>query len=139
MGILAAFIGTPIPFVDNFGLFTTFLWLLLFFGGFIMPSLTGTNIYTYSHYKLGTMISSVPKYSRPYASSLGAIIMNLVGYLPAPFLYGLVDEITNEHNQGSSKSRYGMVVLMFWCYLGAALMFLSMLAQNNYLCFKSSE
>ena len=45
--------------------------------------------------QIGTMISSVPKYSRPYASSLGAIFMNLLGYLPAPFLYGWVDEITN--------------------------------------------
>ena len=41
MGSLAALTGTPIPFVNNFGLFTTLLWFLLFFGGFIMPSLTG--------------------------------------------------------------------------------------------------
>ena len=94
MGFMAALVGTPIPFVDSFALFTIFLWLLLFFGGFIMPSLTGKERLLY--YSLGTMISSVPKYSRPYASSLGAIFMNLFGYLPAPFLYGWVDEVTNQ-------------------------------------------
>ena len=41
MGFMAALVGTPIPLVDSFALFTTFLWFLLFFGGFIMPSLTG--------------------------------------------------------------------------------------------------
>jgi hypothetical protein len=36
----------PIPFIDNFVLFCVLLWFLLFFGGSILPSLTGIMLNT---------------------------------------------------------------------------------------------
>jgi sugar phosphate permease len=36
----------PAPFIDNFPLFCSLLWFLLFFGGAILPSLTGVLLNT---------------------------------------------------------------------------------------------
>lgn len=40
-GFLTTLVGIPIPFLDNYYIITPLLWLLLFFGGFMMPALTG--------------------------------------------------------------------------------------------------
>lgn len=36
----------PIPFTDNFVVFLVLLWLLMFFGGAVLPSLTGVMLNT---------------------------------------------------------------------------------------------
>jgi hypothetical protein len=41
LGIMAMIFSLPVPFVDNIFYFTVFLWLVLFFGGAIMPNITG--------------------------------------------------------------------------------------------------
>lgn len=135
MALLASLFAFPIPYISGMAPFVTLLSLLLFCGAFIMPTLTGK----LSLILLGTMISSVPKHHRAYANSLGAIFLNLLGYLPAPFLYGLVDELTTQNSQNSSKSRSGMRMLMSWTLLGFTLLFIAVLAQNKVLCFKKSH
>lgn len=65
-----------IPFVNNFYIVAILLWFVLFFGGAMMPGLTGI------------MMVSVPPYLRAFGNSNGEIIKNIFGYLPAPFLYG---------------------------------------------------
>lgn len=118
MAFAAGVVGAPIPFVTNAALLGIFLSLLLFCGSFIMPSLTGK------------MISCVPKPHRAYANSMGAIFMNLLGYLPAPFLYGLVDQLDGE------KSNAGMILLMCWIFLGAFLLMLAVIASEKIWCFR---
>jgi hypothetical protein len=86
----------PVPFLDNFYLFQSLLWLLLFFGGFIVPIVTGI------------ILVSVKPNERTVANSLANLSYNLLGYLPAPFLYGFVEGLSG-HNQ----SRYGITLLMF--------------------------
>jgi hypothetical protein len=44
LAIVSACCGLPLPFISNFFLFTVLMWLLLFFGGSIMPGLTGYTI-----------------------------------------------------------------------------------------------
>lgn len=74
IGIGAAVI---IPFVENFYVLCILLWLTLYFGGAMMPGLTGI------------MMSSVSPYLRAFGNSTGEIIKNFFGYLPSPFIYGL--------------------------------------------------
>ena len=56
-GLLAGGFGLPFPLVNSFYLAVSFLWLMLFFGGCLIPCV------------MGIMISSVPKYLRSFANS----------------------------------------------------------------------
>lgn len=57
----ASFCGTPIPFLDNFTVTLVMLWLLLFFGGSVVPGVTGI------------MISSIPAHTRSYGNSISHV------------------------------------------------------------------
>lgn len=83
-----------IPFVDQFYWLCSLLWLVLFFGGAMMPGLTGI------------MMSSVSPYLRAFGNSTGEIIKNVFGYLPSPFVYGLFNTLLG--------NRAGIKFLMFW-------------------------
>ena len=76
----------PIPFFDNLIWFTIFGWLALFFGGALMAPLTGI------------IITSIPKYLAGSANSFTIFFSNLLGYLPAPVVYGLIEERFEEKN-----------------------------------------
>lgn len=84
-----------IPFMDGFFQCATALWLVLFFGGAMMPGLTGI------------MMASVPPYLRAFGNSTGEIIKNTFGYLPAPFVYGWFNAMFDDE-------RAGIKVIMFW-------------------------
>lgn len=90
-GIGAALV---IPFVHNFIIAAILLWAVLFFGGAMMPGLTGI------------MMVSVPPWLRAFGNSNGEIIKNLLGYLPAPFMYGLWNSLFGE--------KAGIKLIMFW-------------------------
>jgi len=75
-GFLTTLVGIPIPFLDNYYIITPLLWLLLFFGGFMMPALTGI------------IISSAPARLKTLSNSFAFFCYNMLGYLPAPFIYG---------------------------------------------------
>lgn len=83
-----------IPFVDSFIPVASLLWLVLFFGGAMMPGLTGI------------MMVSVSPYLRAFGNSTGEIIKNIFGYFPSPFVYGLLNTLIN--------NRAGIKFLMFW-------------------------
>lgn len=83
-----------IPFVDNFYVAASLLWMVLFFGGAMMPGLTGI------------MMVSVPPYLRAFGNSNGEIIKNVAGYLPSPFMYGWFKSMFGD--------RAGIKLLMFW-------------------------
>ena len=107
VSILCLISAAPIAFLDNFPLFLTLLWLLLFFGGFIMPSLTGI------------MLSTINKRQKTIGNSVANLIYNLVGYLPAPSVYGAI------HDAGKGgNAREAMATLMFTsilCFLFLAI------------------
>ena len=108
ISIIAAGCGIFLPFFDITAVFVIFMWLLLFFGGSITPGLTGV------------MIASIPENSKEIGNSLSQLFYNLIGYLPSPFIYGLVCKYT-----GGSKSRWGLGVLVFWGFLGVICLYVA--------------
>lgn len=101
ISIIAGICGICLPLIDYATFFVIFMWLLLFFGGAITPGLTGI------------MIASIPENSKEIGNSLTQLFYNLIGYLPSPFIYGLVCKFT-----GGSKSRWGLAVLVLWGIFG---------------------
>ena len=57
------------------------MWLVLFFGGGIVPILTSI------------IINSVPGEHSGSANSISNLLTNLLGYLPAPYIYGILSDI----------------------------------------------
>ena len=110
VGICAVLSALPIPWIskDHFIVFAFFIWLLLFFGGFILPPMTGI------------MLNSVSEYQRTSANSLANMCYNLFGYAPAPIFYGLISKIS-----GGDTSRWPMGCLLYstiftiYCFLSA--------------------
>ena len=73
----------------------------LFFGGMTVPVLTGF------------MLAQVPPKMRAVASSLSTFTYNVLGFLPAPSVYGFV-----YHAYGSGVNRWGMVAIQSTSALG---------------------
>jgi hypothetical protein len=71
------------------------LWLVLFFGGFLLPPVTGI------------MLNSVEDYKRTSANSLANLAYNLFGYLPAPTFYGLISQFAGD------KSSIPLALLLY--------------------------
>jgi MFS family permease len=80
LGVTAFLIAAATTFFDDIYITAAFLWLLLFFGGSILPACTGI------------FISVVPAQHRALASSFSVMVFNLVGYALSPYLTGLVME-----------------------------------------------
>lgn len=81
VGCLAVLSALSIPFLTDFYYVGRLLFLLLFFGGFINPPITGI------------MINSVAESQRTSANSIANISYNLLGYMPGPFIYGTISSI----------------------------------------------
>jgi hypothetical protein len=107
-GILAAASSIPVPLVDHIVPFTVYLWLLLFFGGAIVPTITGI------------IISSLPLTLRGSANSITCIFCSLLGYMPAPFVYGSIYEATKYSND-----RTGFMCVMYYSLVGVILLALA--------------
>lgn len=105
-GTFACLSALPVPFLNNFMFICVLLWLVMFFGGAIMPAV------------IGIMISSIPKKMRALGYSAAQIVQNFLGYVPAPVVYGFVVERT-----GGEDSRYGMILLMLWSSWGVFCLF----------------
>ena len=50
MGVMAVVSALPIPFIYHFKTFAAFIWFVLFFGGFILPPMTGIMLNSVSEY-----------------------------------------------------------------------------------------
>ena len=55
---------------------------------------------------MAILINNVPPSARTTANSIANFVYNLLGYLPAPYVYGLVYDLT-----GSGDSRWGLFAL----------------------------
>jgi len=78
IGIFCIFIASPVPFLTTKWPVYILMWLLLFLGSFILPTVTGM------------MLSSVDLEHRATANAMAVLAYNLLGYLPAPFIYGWI-------------------------------------------------
>lgn len=70
--------AAPIPFLSNFPAISALIWFLLFFGGSLLPFITGV------------MLEIVQKDMLATANSLANLNYNLLGYLPAPVIFGAI-------------------------------------------------
>ena len=70
------------------------------------------------HGLTGVIIVSIPENSKEIGNSITQLFYNLIGYLPSPFIYGLVCKYT-----GGSQSRWGLAVLVLWGILGVFSLF----------------
>ena len=70
---------------------------------------------------IGMTIHEAPRLMKTQANGFAFLVYNLLGYLPAPFLYGGIQNISGQ----GSKSHYGMGLLMFWTVLGNLFLFLA--------------
>lgn len=80
MGVIAFIVSAVTTFFDDIYMTAAFLWLLLFFGGSILPACTGI------------FISVVPPQHRALASSFSVMVFNLMGYSLSPYLTGITME-----------------------------------------------
>ena len=94
MAILCVASAVYIPWVSNFWLYVVLLWFLLFFGGYMMPSLSGI------------MLETIETNFKATGNSIANLFYNFIGFLPAPSIYGFVSEYTG-------NPRYAMGTLMF--------------------------
>lgn len=80
LGIYVIFSGLCIgcTFVNNSYTFMLLFWFAVFAQGFIEPLM------------MGIILNTVSPYERPAASSLSIMIETVFGYVPSPYLYGLV-------------------------------------------------
>ena len=80
-------VAVPVPFLYHKWTVYILLWLLLFFGAFMLPTLTGM------------MLNAVSEERRATANAIAVLCYNLSGYLPAPFLYGWVSTLGIDSSQ----------------------------------------
>ena len=119
MGFMAVLVSLPIPFLQNKYFVYFFIWWLLFFGAFILPTMTGI------------MLNSVKESRRTTANSLATLAYNLFGYLPAPFIYGAISDLYKGDTQFMGY-RWAIGVILYWSISSFVTLALG-------LCFKVEE
>ena len=110
LGILACISSIPVPITLNLLYFIIFMWLVLFFGAGIVPVLTSI------------IINSVPEEHMASANSISNFLTNALGYLPAPYVYGILSDITGDLGALGMKvtmwiSIFGMFFLCIAAYI----------------------
>lgn len=120
--IYCAFMGfcVPCPLVDNYIAFLTLMWLAVFMQGFIEPIM------------MGIILNTVLPPERPVACSLSILIEMLFGMMPAPYVYGLVQDATFiKGPTGDNISRGGMYTVFFSPWVGGICLLLAILLRNR--------
>jgi len=93
--------GILLPLINNFIIFLILMWFTIFFGGSLMPGLTGI------------LLNSMDDNMKEEGNSITQFCYNLLGYFPSPFLYGIICDFT-----GGNNSRWGLVFLMSFSVVG---------------------
>jgi len=114
IGLVAVGVAVPLAFVSTRWIAYILLWFILFFGSFILPTMTGM------------MLNSVQLPLRATANGIAVFMYNIFGYLPAPFLYGWVsdwgvpslkEDKSNEAEVTAARilsSRWALAMVCFW-------------------------
>lgn len=78
-------ISLPIPYLRSSNVVVICNWMWLFLGGALLPTIAGI------------MISRLKPQHKNIGSSIAQFCQNLLGYIPAPILYGLANEMDPKH------------------------------------------
>ena len=109
LGLFACISSIPVPLTRDLFYFIIFMWLVLFFGGGIVPVQTSI------------IINSVPSEHSGSANSISNLLTNLLGYLPAPYVYGILSDIFGDLGVMGMKvtlwmSVPGLIFMVFAAY-----------------------
>ena len=104
LAFIAGCFALAVPLVKDIEHFVFLLWLVLFFGGGVLPVITGI------------IISCLPKHLAASGNSFTILIGNLFGYLPAPYIYGMFTDVFKD------KGQVGMVFTMWYSFVGVGFM-----------------
>ena len=99
--MLASFIGFLIPTAKNLKIFVLFFAIFNAFSSAVIPV------------NAGLILWSVPKNLKGFANGVSSLITTFIGKLPAPFLYGVLQQ-----NFSYVNKKIGMITLMFFPLLG---------------------
>lgn len=106
--IVAMLSGIPsilLPLVNSLILYAIFLWILLFLGSSILPTIQGITI------------ACLPKDVQGSGNSFVIFFYNLVGYLPAPFIYGFLKDSFDDKNDPKKGSKVAQKVTTWITFL----------------------
>ena len=117
LGFFACVSALPIPFLHEKMFIYIFVWLLFFFGASILPTMTGI------------MLNSVDLERRTTANSIATLSYNLLGYLPAPFIYGVFSDIIQ--NDPAKSHRIALGIVLYWSIAAVLFMFIAMMCNNK--------
>ena len=84
-GMLAFVATIPITFLSNIYAVVGLLWLVLFFGGSVLPACSGI------------LVSIIPKKYRPLSSSVSLVVFNMFGYFASLILSGLLMQVLESY------------------------------------------
>lgn len=80
----------------------------------------------------GILLNSVPSRERAIANSFANFFYNSLGYLPAPYLYGMIVSVTAKYDEnGHNISRWGMVVVMYSSIIGVLSLGIALLLRKR--------
>lgn len=99
--ILSIIPAIPLPLVDSLYLYAGLLWILLFLGASLIPPTQGI------------IIACLPKDVQGSGNSFSIFFFNLLGYFPAPFVYGFLKDYFNEENDVKRGSRFAQKITMW--------------------------
>ena len=106
--LLSIIPAVPIPLVDSIYIYTALLWVLLFFGATLIPSTQGI------------IIACLPKDVQGSGNSFSIFFFNLLGYFPAPFVYGFIKNYFDDKNDVKYGSRVAQKVSI-WATMGVCI------------------
>ena len=106
--LLSIIPAIPIPLIDSIYIYTALLWVLLFFGASLIPSTQGI------------IIACLPKDVQGSGNSFSIFFFNLLGYFPAPFVYGFIKDYFDDKNDVKHGSRVAQRVCI-WSTIGVCI------------------
>ena len=80
-GVLACVLSLPITLLSNIFVVVGILWVVLFFGGAMLPACSGI------------VVSIIPRAYRPTSSALALMVFNMFGYFMSLLLSGLLMQV----------------------------------------------
>ena len=107
--LLAFMCSLPIKKIENVYSFGFCLWTVLFFGGAVIPNVQGI------------MISSLKPDLRAAGNSISMIMQCILGYIPAPFIYGFIYNLNKD-----TDKKAAFAFILWYSVVGVILFSLSL-------------
>ena len=102
MSVLASIPAIPLPFVNSLIAYSTLLWAVLFFG------------YSFVGTFQGIIITCLPKNAQGWGYSFYYFLSHLLGYLPAPTVYGFLKEHFDVKNDDQKRGSRMALRFTMW-------------------------